>query len=149
MQDSQQTVPEGYQRLALESPFISLIGPVYEKRVEGGVRLALRAEEKHCNLQGKIHGGVISTLADMAIGFNIGASRGPIPSVTANLNVDYLGAVNCGDWLEVTTEVHKAGRRLAFASCLFNVGPRIVAKASAVYSTVSKPSSGADDQVLP
>lgn len=139
VQQSQQDVPEGYVLLVRDSPFIQLVGPFYEKRLDEGFRLGFRAEGKHCNMRGDVHGGVIGTLADMALGYNIVFSQEPpIPAVTANLNVDYLDRVSCGDWVEVNTEIHKIGRRLVFASCIFNVGSRIVAKASAVFSTMGK-----------
>lgn len=139
IQNTSQDIPDGYVLLVRESPFIQLVGPFYQKQVDGRFRLALRAEERHCNMRGDIHGGVISTMADIALGYNIAFSRDPaIPAVTANLNVDYLGRVSRGDWLEVTTEIQKLGKRLAFASCVFNVGPTIVAKASGVFSTLGK-----------
>lgn len=148
VQDSHQAIPDGYRLLDRESPFIQLIGPIYEQPENGGIRLALRTEERHCNMRGDIHGGVISTLADIALGYNIAFSREPaLSAVTANLNVDYLGRVSRGDWLEVSTEIQKLGRRLAFASCIFYVADKVVAKASGVFSTMEKaiPVNGKDN----
>lgn len=145
VQAPHQGVPDGYVLLVRESPFVQLVGPFYQMQLEHGIRLALRTEERHCNMRGDIHGGVISTMADIALGYNISLSQEPpIPAVTANLDVDYLDRVSRGDWLEVTTTIEKLGKRLAFASCIFNVGPRVVAKATAVFSVLGKPLPPAD-----
>lgn len=133
-------IPEGYEPLRRESPFVNLIGPVYQKDDEGGwMRLALRATDKHCNMRGDIHGGVVSTLADIALGYNIAFSREPsISAVTATLTVDYVGRISRGDWLEVQTDIQKLGKRLAFANCFFFVGENRVARANAVFSVLTR-----------
>lgn len=133
-------IPEGFEVLQRESPFINLIGPVYEKSTAECLVLGLATNEKHCNMRGDIHGGVVSSLADIACGYNIGfAQEPPVAAVTASLAVDYLGRISRGDWLEVHTEIHKMGKRLVFANCFFYVGETRVARANAVFSILNKP----------
>jgi len=98
----------------------------------------LQIEEKHCNARQSLHGGVISTLADIALGYNTAFSGDkPVPLATANLSIDYAGKAELGDWLEVHTEVQKLGRRLAFANCYFIVKEKKIARASAVFSVLT------------
>jgi acyl-coenzyme A thioesterase 13 len=135
----EKTIPEGFEPLYRESAFTQLIGPIYQKVTPTCLRLGLRPAEKHCNMRGDIHGGVISTLADIALGYNIAFSQEPpISAVTASLTVDYVGRVSRGDWLEVDVDIQKLGKRLAFANCFFYVGEQRVARANAVFSILSK-----------
>ncbi|HUE90806.1 PaaI family thioesterase [Pseudomonas sp.] len=117
------------------SPFLDLLGPIYNKTCAAGLIIGLRAEAKHCNARGLVHGGVLSSLADIALGYNTAfAEDPPTPMVTASLSIDYAGAAHLGDWIEVTTEVQKVGKRLAFANCYFAVAGVRIARASAVFS---------------
>lgn len=77
-------------------------------------------EAKHCNARSYAHGGVLSSLADIALGYNAAFSKvKPVPIVTASLTIDYVGAAKVGDWLEIETDVQKVGSKMAFANCYF------------------------------
>lgn len=127
-------IPAGFEPIFRSSPFLDLIGPLYYRRSDHGFILALRAEAKHCNLRETVHGGVLSTLADIALGYNTALTGPePIPMVTANLSLDFVGSARLGDWIEVETEVLKRGKSLAFASCHFSVGEERIARASGIF----------------
>ena len=132
-------LPEGFEPLFRTSPFLDLIGPIFNKRVNKDITIAFLAEEKHCNARGIVHGGMFSSLADIALGYNTAFSgEKPIPMVTVSLSVDYMGSAKLGDWIEITSNVEKIGGSMAFASCRFCVDGKMVAKASAVFKIVSK-----------
>ena len=93
-------IPPGFhiQRL---SPFNALVGPLYERRDGETVSIGLALEQKHTNSRGICHGGVLATLADLALGYAMLAKSGDKGSfVTAHLAVDYAGAARAGDWIE-------------------------------------------------
>ncbi len=134
-----QTSKESYEPLFRTSPYLELIGPIYQLRVGNKLHIGLQIEAKHCNARGSVHGGVLSTLADIALGYNTAFSEDePVPLATAQLNIDFMGKAEVGDWLEVQTEVQKIGRNLAFASCVFHVGDKRIAKASGLFSVLRK-----------
>jgi uncharacterized protein (TIGR00369 family) len=113
---------------------IEMIGPVYARGEGAGLVLGLRAERKHCNLRGTVHGGILATLADVALGYSLAFStQPPTAAVTANLSLDFAGSAKEGDWLEARIDFHKLGSRLAFANCYLTVGESRVARASAVF----------------
>jgi acyl-coenzyme A thioesterase 13 len=131
-------IPQGFTGLFRSSPFLDLLGPIYNKQAAAGLIIGLRAEEKHCNARGLVHGGVLSSLADIALGYNTAFSgEQPTPMVTASLTIDYAGAAKLGDWIEIETDVQKVGRNLAFANCYFSVGSTRIARASAVFSVIT------------
>jgi len=117
---------------------IEMIGPLYTRGKGRDLVLGLRAEEKHCNSRGAVHGGMLATLADITIGYSLAFStEPPTAAVTANLTLDFLSSAQSGDWLEAAVEFHKLGARVAFGNCYIRrqVGDqqeRIV-RASAVF----------------
>lgn len=131
-------VPEGFEPLARTSPFTDLLGPIYQKKSSSCVVIGLHVEEKHCNARGIAHGGVLGTLADIAMGYSAAFStEPPTPIVTASQTIDYAGKAEKGDWIEVHTDVQKLGRGMAFTNCYFHVGSKRVARASAVFSVMA------------
>lgn len=128
-------LPEDFWPLARTSPFADLIGPIHQKAGADGLILGVRAESKHCNVRGHVHGGMLATLADIAMGYSTAFStQPPTALVTVNLSIDYAGKAALGDWIEVHTDIHKVGRSLAFANCHLLVGSTRIARASAVFS---------------
>lgn len=132
------SVPEGFVPLSRTSPFTELVGPIYQKVNSSGLVIALEAEEKHCNARGIVHGGVLGTLADIAMGYSAAFStEPPTPIVTTSQTIDFVGKAEKGDWIEVHTDVQKVGRTSAFANCYFHVASKRIARASAVFSVVA------------
>ena len=70
------SVPDGFQKLETVSPFIQRNGPMYGKPIPGGALFGLYIQEHHCNRGNRLHGGMVCTLADIAIGHNIAAALG-------------------------------------------------------------------------
>ncbi len=133
-------VPDGFTPLFRSSPYLDLLGPIYNKRADGKLTLGLHAAEKHCNARGTVHGGVFSSLADVALGYSAAFSTNPpTPIVTASLSVDYAGSAKFGDWIEVESDVQKIGRNMAFANCYFSVDGKRIVRASGVFNVVNKP----------
>lgn len=102
-------------------------------RGQGEARVfGLRVEERHLNVAGKAHGGLLATLVDFSLGRAV--AEADAAGVTASLTTDYLAAVEPGDWIEAHTEVEKAGATLAFADCSLRVEGREVVRARAVFA---------------
>jgi len=132
-------IPEGFEPLFRTSPYLELIGPIYSRVTEQCLVIGLRAEKKHCNARELVHGGVFSTLADIALGYNA-AFQGekPTPMVTSSLTVDYAGSAKLGDWIEIETDVQKVGGSMAFANCYFTVEQKRIVRASGVFSIITR-----------
>jgi len=132
-------IPEGFRRIERLSPFNALVGPLYERRDGETVSIGLALEEKHTNSRGICHGGVLATLADLALGYAMLAKSGDKGSfVTAHLAVDYAGAARAGDWIESRVEIQRVGARLAFANCYLVVDETPIVRASAIFARGEK-----------
>jgi acyl-coenzyme A thioesterase 13 len=125
---------EGFKPLFRSSPVIDLIGPVYSKGEGADLVLGMRVEAKHCHMRGTLHGGILATLADVALGYTLAfSSNPPTGLITTNLSLDFAGTAKVGDWLEANVDVQKKGSRLAFANCYIRVGEERIVRASAVF----------------
>jgi len=134
-------IPDGYGPLPRSSPFLDMVGPVLCRGNGAGLELALRIEQRHCNSRGYVHGGLLTAIADQALGYNIGLMGlrdSSLTLVTASLTIDFIASATLGDWLSVTAETVSCGKRLGFANGYLAVGDRRVARASGVFSVVPR-----------
>lgn len=122
--------------MARRSGFLDLIGPLYVEETDPRAPVyGLRVGEQHTNSRGSVHGGVLSTLTDVALGYGTLAAHGEtVALVTASLTIDFTGTAAAGDWLEARTTLKRMGSRLAFASCEITSDGRPVASSSGVFS---------------
>lgn len=114
-------------------PFEALTGPYY-CRYEAGrrPRTALRANERHMNGNGFMHGGALMTFADYTLFFVVREELADVPAVTATLNAEFVGSVTADDLVEGTGEIVKAGRSMIFVRGLLSVADAPVVSFSAV-----------------
>lgn len=121
---------------------MQLIGPLYSHGTGNDLVVGMRAEQKHCNLRGHVHGGMLATLADIALTLPVVLSTDPPTSVvTASLTVDYAGQARVGDWLETRTDVQRQGNRHAFINCYIYVGEQRIVRASGVFVIADRPAA--------
>jgi uncharacterized protein (TIGR00369 family) len=107
----------------------------------GRVDVALQAGPQHVNIQGLVHGGMLATLADTAMGLAMRTVLEPgRRHVTVQLGVEYLSAGTQGR-IVATGRTLKVGRQLGFAEAdVRDDGGTLLARAHATIS-VTKPSS--------
>ena len=90
-------------------------GPFYLKEDSDGKMIAaFRAQPKHMNAGGVVHGGALMTFADFAL-FAIATDElGGGHAVTMNLSGDFLGASGPGALIEARGEVTRGGGKTIF-----------------------------------
>ena len=129
-------VPDGYSPYLRKSPLIEPWEPLYSKQLPDRVVIGLEVRRVHCNSCGLVHGGLISALADNAMGSSISAclaTAGDLHGgnmLTVSLQVDFLGLARIGQWLEFDTVFVRTGRTLQFANCMVRADTEVIAKAS-------------------
>jgi uncharacterized protein (TIGR00369 family) len=129
-----QNPPQGFLPHDRKSPLTDPWEPLFSRKVEGAVILGLRAGRAHANSRGFVHGGLISALADNAMGLSCARRLNHAGGlVTVNLNVDFLASAFEGQWLEFDTVFVKPGRTLCFAQAFVAADGQPCARASAVF----------------
>ncbi len=99
--------------------FTAFVGGVVEEAKEGFVRLSLVAGPQHLDRDGAVHGGVITTLLDSAIGIALGVLRGREvmrrrPHATIAMSTSFLAQAQAGDEIVVEGRVVRTTETLAF-----------------------------------
>lgn len=126
--------PEGFEPHYRKSPLTDPWEPLYCRRAGDSLQLGLWIAEAHTNSRGFAHGGLVSALADNAMGLSCGlALEGANGLLTVNLALDFLAVGRIGQWLQVEPTVVKRGRSLCFASALVTADGKPCARASATF----------------
>lgn len=90
--DPQLTVPAGFEKLVKPSPFLTMLGPVYARGTGPSMVMGFHVLHHHLNRRGILHGGVVASLADAALGYCLAEpgddAGGAIAMSTASLTVD-------------------------------------------------------------
>ncbi|MCP5396950.1 MAG: PaaI family thioesterase [Sphingomonadaceae bacterium] len=118
--------------------FETLAGPFYEKIDENGEAVAaFRAEPRHMNGGGNMHGGCMMTFADSAI-FTI-ASReldGAF-GVTLSMTSDFLNPASVGQLIEARGRVVRSGGKTIFVEGLATADGTPILRFSGIIRKVS------------
>ena len=102
MDDRPASLPEGSEEVSFAA-FAKYVGPIWRlpDSENGGLkRFAFLATEKHMNSAGSVHGGMLMTLADMAMSQTSRLSSGARSCATISLNCDFVGPGRLGDLIE-------------------------------------------------
>jgi uncharacterized protein (TIGR00369 family) len=132
-------IPKGFEPHFRNSPFTDPWEPLYSRRTEKAVIIGLRLAKPHTNGRGLIHGGLIASLADNAMGYSCAqATDWSTSFVTISLAVDYVGSAQIGQWLAVESDVIKTGRTICFAQSLIKADDAVIARANGTFRVVPK-----------
>jgi acyl-coenzyme A thioesterase 13 len=128
-------VPAGFEALFRSSPFLDLVGPFYYRKDSGGLVIGLRIAAKHANARGTAHGGLLLTLADIALGYAAAFSdEPPLSLTTAHIDADFAGTAKVGDWVEASVDIQRIGSRLVFANAYLSIRDERIVRSSAVFA---------------
>lgn len=129
------TIPDGFAPHYRKSPLTAPWEPIYSKVTDKAVILGLHIAEPHTNSRGMAHGGLVTALADNAMGLSCGhVLGGGTRLVTVNLSADFLGPAKIGQWLQIETDVIKTGSRLCFAQALITADGVPCARANGTFN---------------
>lgn len=98
------SIPPGFKKIAQSSGFAEANGPWFERIDRGRLIRGFLPGLQHANSHGIVHGGMLATFIDSAMGstvFHVLGRR----CVTVRLSLDYLMPGRVGDWLQAEAEV--------------------------------------------
>lgn len=122
-----------------DTGFGNLLGPILTRRVEGKLEFGLQLREHHENVLGRIHGGLLATLADSTLGWTIMDELGNSePSVTIQLDLQFLDAANAGEFITSSARVIRRSRHLVFAEGSLHVEGRHVLRVSGIWKVLER-----------
>jgi acyl-coenzyme A thioesterase PaaI-like protein len=113
--------------------FLHLIGPLWQRLVDGEHEYALIAQEKHHNRRGLVQGGVLMTFADRTCGITARFVSGKPTLATVQLDTHFVEAGKIGETLISRPRVVRSTRSLIFITTEVSVDRRCIAMASGVF----------------
>lgn len=124
-----------------ESEFYRWAGIELVDAGSGHVEIAFEAGAQHVNVQGLVHGGMLATLADTAMGFAVRTVLDPgRRHVTVQLGIEFLSPGRPGRIVAHGRSV-KIGRQLGFAEAdVVDARGRLLALARSTLSVTSEKS---------
>jgi acyl-coenzyme A thioesterase PaaI-like protein len=113
--------------------FVHLIGPLWERVVDGAPEFALITQDKHHNRRGLVQGGVLMTFADRACGMTARFVSGRQTMATVQLDTHFVESGQIGEILTCKPRVVRSTRSLIFVSAEVTGDKRCIAMANGVF----------------
>ena len=113
--------------------FLNLVGPLWQRIVDGQPELALITEDKHHNRRGVVQGGLLMTFADRACGMTARFVSGRPTMATVQLDVHFIDAGKIGETLIARPRVIRTTRTLIFVTAEVTANKRPIVTANGVF----------------
>jgi uncharacterized protein (TIGR00369 family) len=136
MDETRAGVPEGWMLLPTKA-FGTHVGPFYRPADGDTLECGFVADERHGNKRGVVHGGMLATAFDVALGNASWEAAEQRPCATVQLNVHFIGALKLGEFAAIRPEIVKTTRSLVFLRGVMTVGDRVVATADGVWKILA------------
>jgi uncharacterized protein (TIGR00369 family) len=129
-------LPFGEREIAAPSRAWAWLGLKLVEAAEGTAIVDMTPSEDMANQSGFVHGGMISTLADSAMGRSLRTlTPGVTRAMSFDLKLNFVNAAKIGESLRATGHVIHAGRRTIVTECrIEDKDGRLVATASATFA---------------
>ena len=128
-------IPDGFKPARFDGQYLKHVGPYYTKKTDDTVLVGLSVEEHHINYVDIAHGGILTTLADVALSFQVFLCERPAPVVTTvSLTTNFLGPVKLGDFLIADGYIDRLGKRLAYTHGSIRRGGDVVMTMNGVFN---------------
>ena len=115
------------------SGFLHLIGPLWQRLVNGEHEYALITQDKHHNRRGLVQGGVLMTFADRTCGMTARYVSGKPMLATVQLDTHFVEAGKIGEVLTSKPRVVRSTRTLIFITTEVTVDRRVIAMGNGVF----------------
>ena len=116
--------------------FYGWIGISLDTAARAEVTISMEIDERHVNLQGMVHGGVLATMADVAMGLAVRTAVEPgRRHVTIEMGIHYVRPAPRGR-VRATGRAVRVGDQIAYAEADLTDDDdgRLLARASGTYS---------------
>ncbi len=118
------------------SPYGAFLGIEFVEAAAGKGLCRLELKDHHMNTGGRVHGGVLTSLADTVAGVAVRSIRpeGKL-SATTDLSISFIRPP-LGKFLEARAEVIHAGKRLYRTEIAIYCDEKLIAKTNATFMIV-------------
>jgi acyl-coenzyme A thioesterase PaaI-like protein len=128
---------EGWEPLPSGDGFIALVGPLWQRSDGDGTAYAFLAEPKHRNSRGVVHGGMLMTFADRALGATARRATDNSPVATIQLDMHFVRAVQIDERVETRPRIVRRTRSVLFIQGDLTVGFHVVGTANGIWKVLA------------
>ncbi len=122
-----------------EDGFIGLVGSIQKGRIgDGKGHFRFIPEDRHRNRNGVVHGGMLMTFADRALGDTARQGDAGRKHATAQLDVHFVSAAKIGAVVDLRARVIRETRNMVFVEGELTSEGRIVATAKGIWAILSR-----------
>jgi acyl-coenzyme A thioesterase PaaI-like protein len=133
MTDTAETLKASGWTLVDTSGFLHLVGPLWERLLNGEHEYALVTEDKHHNRRGRVQGGLLMTFADRSCGMTARYVSGRPTLATVQMNVQFVDSGKIGETLISKPRVVRVTHSLIFMTTEVTANERCIVMASGVF----------------
>jgi 1,4-dihydroxy-2-naphthoyl-CoA hydrolase len=131
-------ITNDFDKLITDSPFAKLMAVEVIEKTKGHVRLRLPFAEHFMQALGRVHGGVIFSLADHASGWAAVTTLTKKQRVaTLEMKINYIGAVTNEACIAEAKVVHSGRTSIVVESDVKTESGRLVAKTLATFAVLN------------
>lgn len=115
--------------------FSGVIDPIWERGSLADLELGFVAQPGHSNGRhmGTVHGGLLMTFADIALGYKVVKTLGEPRCATAQLQLHFVAAGRTGEFVICRPEIIKRTSQLVFMRGLIAVDDKVIASADGIW----------------
>ncbi len=132
--------PAGHSIADPEDNFEISVGPFYTPDDEHDHRVMFQAEQRHINATGVVHGGLLMTMADLAICYTARQGFPDERTITVSMNSDFVDGGKLGEFIVAQAEVIRRTGSFVFMRTQVITGDRVLLNVSGVVKRI-KPRS--------
>ena len=114
------------------------VGTFFGKQFEGAWRYGFVPEERHLNVGGVVHGGMLMTFMDDILGMSVWEAAGRKPVSTIQLNNRFVSPARMGEFVECIPRLERLARSVAFIRGELLVGDRLVMASDGVWKLLGQ-----------
>jgi len=111
----------------------AMIGPFLARRAGEGWEYGFTPEQRHLNIGGVVHGGMLMSFMDDVLGMTVWESAGRRPVTTVQLNHHFISPGKLGEMVVGRGEVLRATRSVVFIRGMLMSGDRVLVHADGVW----------------
>lgn len=119
--------------------FTGHVGPFWMLDNDGEKTLGLLIEQRHANIHmGTLHGGVVMTFADIALGSGVAAvlREQRLNCATLSLQTQFVSVARMGDFITCTPEIVRQSRQIIFVRGLIKAGEKTIASVEGLWKVL-------------
>lgn len=120
-------------RLQPDDGFVGHAGGLWQRTIDRQVQFAFVATEIHTNRNGLVHGGMLMTFMDRALGQTAREATGAVRGATVSLTHQFLAPVRINDIVKLTPQVTSKTGRMVFMTGTALIGDVPVVSAQGVW----------------